>query len=269
MERRRYSTPRTPFQPPGLSRLSQEVIVDDVDSEMYPIQINEENPLQHNSATIHSPTPIFNYKQPYANMYDDINTPLLASNAPQMVELPSRNTTSDILIGSAPRSRSEIPRGPHGPQSPSINSNFLPQPGAGASARRPNSTAAIAHHSMDLSPASAKTFKAPLLTPAGTDSRFPKSRTEHPFAKGFETPQWHRLAVHLTLCAIGYPFLLLFVSASRGKSLFWARLLIGVGCGLLGGMLGWNLVKMARRILEAASTVLFLVCYIFSHQHLL
>jgi hypothetical protein len=265
MERRRYSAPRSPFQPPGLSRLSQEVIVDDVDSEMYSIQIDEETPLQHNSATIHSPTPIFDYKQPYANTYDDIDTPLLALNAPYIVALPSHTTASNILIGSAPRSRSEIPRGPLGPQSASINSNSLPQPGAGAAARRPNSTAAIAHHSMDLSPAAAKIFKAPLLTPAGTDSRFPRSRTEHPFAKGYEPPQWRRLAAHLTLCALGYPFLLLFVSASKGKSLFWARLLVGVGCGLLGGMLGWNLVKMARRILEAASTALFLICCIFAH----
>ncbi|KAF8200347.1 hypothetical protein BJ912DRAFT_1054714 [Pholiota molesta] len=156
---------------------------------MYSIQIDEETPLQDNSATIIHP-PRY----------------LITSNP-----LPSHTTASNVLIGSAPRSRSEIPRGPLGPQSASINSNSLPQPGADAAARRPNSTAAIAHHSMDLSPAAAKTFKAPLLTPAGTDSRFPRSRTEHPFAKGYEPPQWRRLAVHLTFTRKWSFWVLLFI----------------------------------------------------------
>jgi hypothetical protein len=67
-------------------------------------------------------------------------------------------------------------------------------------------------------------------------------------------PQWRKLAIHTGLCALAYPFLLIFVILSGGHNLFWSRLFVGAGCGILGVTLGVNLVHLARGIFEAAST---------------
>jgi hypothetical protein len=61
------------------------------------------------------------------------------------------------------------------------------------------------------------------------------------------------LAIHTGLCALSYPFLLIFVIMSRGQNLFWSRLFVGAGCGMLGAILGLSLMQLARGILEAAS----------------
>jgi len=94
-----------------------------------------------------------------------------------------------------------------------------------------------------------------------TDTRFPRRSTHsratiHPFGERFrlfEAPQWRKLTIHIGLCGLAYPFLQIFVLAARGKNLFWARLLTGAGCGMLGLMLAISLLKLARRIIEAAS----------------
>ncbi|KDR76712.1 hypothetical protein GALMADRAFT_139606 [Galerina marginata CBS 339.88] len=78
-------------------------------------------------------------------------------------------------------------------------------------------------------------------------------RRRHPFADGYEVPSWKRLIIHLVLCALAYPFLLIFVVASAGRDLFWTRLLVGAGCGLLGFALGSSLLNLATGILEAAT----------------
>jgi len=94
-----------------------------------------------------------------------------------------------------------------------------------------------------------------------TGTRFPRTSaystaSRHPFGerfKLFEVPQWRKLAMHIGLCGLAYPFLLIFVLAARGKNLFWARLFTGAGCGMLGLLLGISLLKLARGIIEAAS----------------
>jgi hypothetical protein len=93
------------------------------------------------------------------------------------------------------------------------------------------------------------------ITPPSTSTlgRFPKSPARHPFAKNFEVPQWRNLAIHTGLCALSYPFLLIFVIMGRGQTLFWSRLFVGAGCGILGLMLGLSLMRLARGVLEAAS----------------
>ena len=114
--------------------------------------------------------------------------------------------------------------------------------------RRPNSMMATAHGSpTPISP----------RTPGATDPRFPRARREHPFAKGSEPPQWRALTLHVAACALSEPLLLLFVRAARGRTLFWARALVGAGCISLGGILGASLVRMAVWILEAAGSSTF------------
>ncbi|KDR74467.1 hypothetical protein GALMADRAFT_71149 [Galerina marginata CBS 339.88] len=101
---------------------------------------------------------------------------------------------------------------------------------------------------MTPSPSSSKFLDTPPLS-----HRFHRPMERHPFAEGYEVPQWRQLILHIGLCALAYPILLVFVIASTGKSLFWARFSVGAGCGLLGFMLGLSLLNLARGILEAAT----------------
>lgn len=76
----------------------------------------------------------------------------------------------------------------------------------------------------------------------------------HPFGnrfRNFEAPQWRSFGIHLTLCALAYPILLIFVVIARDKDLFVARVLVGAGCGLLGLALGVSLIRLSRPIIEA------------------
>ncbi|KAF9004740.1 hypothetical protein BDQ17DRAFT_1354599 [Cyathus striatus] len=60
-------------------------------------------------------------------------------------------------------------------------------------------------------------------------------------------------SIHVVLCLIAYPILQIFVVIARNKSLFWSRLFVGAGCGLLGFVLGVSLLQLGRNILEAAT----------------
>lgn len=91
--------------------------------------------------------------------------------------------------------------------------------------------------------------KTPSLYPRG----LPKPAKKHPFAQGFEPPRWRLLWIHVGLCLLAYPFLLIFVILARGRSLFWARFFVGVGSGLVGFSLGLSLLRLGRGILEASA----------------
>ncbi|KDR76711.1 hypothetical protein GALMADRAFT_225654 [Galerina marginata CBS 339.88] len=114
----------------------------------------------------------------------------------------------------------------------------------------------VAHCAFPPSPSfSGKFLDSPPVT--GASYAFPSfptpPKSRHPFAEGYEVPQWKLLIIHIVLCALTYPFLLVFVIASAEKSLFWARFLVGAGCGLVGLALGMSLLNLARAILEAAA----------------
>ncbi|KXN81637.1 hypothetical protein AN958_04098 [Leucoagaricus sp. SymC.cos] len=76
---------------------------------------------------------------------------------------------------------------------------------------------------------------------------------KHPFSQWFETPKWKTFAVHTLFCLLAYPFLLIFVIIAKGRTLFWTRVAVGVGCGITGVLLGISLVGLARTHLEAAA----------------
>ncbi|KAF8990223.1 hypothetical protein BDQ17DRAFT_1372225 [Cyathus striatus] len=90
---------------------------------------------------------------------------------------------------------------------------------------------------------------SPSLFPLG----LPKPSKKHPFSSSFEAPNWRQLLIHVVLCLIAYPILQIFVVIARNKSLFWSRLFVGAGCGLLGFVLGVSLLQLGRNILEAAT----------------
>ncbi|KAJ6567347.1 hypothetical protein DFH09DRAFT_457648 [Mycena vulgaris] len=94
-------------------------------------------------------------------------------------------------------------------------------------------------------------LKTPLsaLFPAG----LPKPPRRHPFAIRFEAPEWLFIIVHVALCVLAYPVLLVFVLLANHRTLFWSRLAVGVGCGAVGVALGLSLTRLGQRFLEAAT----------------
>lgn len=70
----------------------------------------------------------------------------------------------------------------------------------------------------------------------------------------YEEPQWKNLIVHSLLCILTYPVLFVSVVLASGRSLFWARFIVGAGCGITGALLGMSLGQLVRPHLEAAGT---------------
>ncbi|KAJ7087271.1 hypothetical protein B0H15DRAFT_843326 [Mycena belliarum] len=81
----------------------------------------------------------------------------------------------------------------------------------------------------------------------------PQSPRRHPFANGFEAPEWLFIVIHVFLCVAAYPVLLLFVVIGNHRTLFWSRLAVGMGCGAVGVTLGLSLTRLGQRFLEAAT----------------
>lgn len=81
----------------------------------------------------------------------------------------------------------------------------------------------------------------------------------HDVEKNFEAPEWHKIIIHVILCLIAYPFLFLSVKIAQNKTLFWSRLIVSVGCGVVGFLLGLSLLSLGRPFLEAASAYLCFV----------
>lgn len=81
-----------------------------------------------------------------------------------------------------------------------------------------------------------------------------KTPRRHPFAKNFELPHWKRILVHVLLCLVAYPLLTVFTIIARDRPLFWTRLIVGLGCGVVGFSLGLSLLGLGKAFLEAAST---------------
>ncbi|KAJ7163791.1 hypothetical protein C8R43DRAFT_1122758 [Mycena crocata] len=94
-------------------------------------------------------------------------------------------------------------------------------------------------------------LKTPLsaLFPTG----IPKPPRRHPFASGFEAPEWFFVILHVSFCILAYPVLMVFVVIANHRTLFWSRLLVGVGCGAVGVALGLSLGRLSQRFLEAAT----------------
>ncbi|KAF8075860.1 hypothetical protein FPV67DRAFT_386387 [Lyophyllum atratum] len=90
---------------------------------------------------------------------------------------------------------------------------------------------------------------SPVLYPGG----LPKAHRKHPFAQNFEAPLWKSILVHISLCLVAFPSLLLITLIARQKPLFWTRFIVGLGCGVVGLSLGLSLLQLAQSFLEAAA----------------
>jgi hypothetical protein len=72
-------------------------------------------------------------------------------------------------------------------------------------------------------------------------------------SKNFERPNYFLLFTHLILCGLAWPILYVFTLIARDKTLFWARLVVSMGGGIVGVSLGFTLLNLSKRFLEAAS----------------
>ncbi|EKM82111.1 hypothetical protein AGABI1DRAFT_70724 [Agaricus bisporus var. burnettii JB137-S8] len=78
-----------------------------------------------------------------------------------------------------------------------------------------------------------------------------KPLRKHPFSKLYEVPEWISLLIHTFLCVVSYPVLVAFVQIAKGRTLFWTRVIVGIGSGITGVLLGRSLLQLSRRHLEA------------------
>jgi len=80
-----------------------------------------------------------------------------------------------------------------------------------------------------------------------------KPRRPKPLFRGFETPSFSRIAILTVLCLITYPAFHLLTLMAKDKSLFVVRLIVSLWCSGIGFALGYILLKIGARQLEAAS----------------
>ena len=85
-----------------------------------------------------------------------------------------------------------------------------------------------------------------------TDLRFEPPRSR-PLFRGFETPNFSRIAILTILCLITYPAFYILTLVARDRSLFVVRSIIAVWCSGVGFALGYILLKIGARHIEAAS----------------
>ena len=239
--------------PRDRSKLSQEVMRYDQEEHLTPLR-----PIALNLSGRNSPSIPSFYKTPYDVADEGVNVPLLPLHAPQTVRLPlTRNvSTEEIVLIDVPhstggeRGKDDKRLLPDYRWTPSTNGGEHDSP-----RRRLYSSSVEAQCAIEM-PSPSPNYPQYLdTTPPSTSTfgKFPRLPVRHPFAKNFEVPQWKKLALHTGLCALSYPFLLIFAIIGQGKTLFWSRLFVGAGCGILGSTLGLSLVNMARGVLEAAS----------------
>ena len=204
----------------------------------------------------------FDYKTPYDVAGGEVNVPLLPSpHAPQTVLLPLRRDVGDkgILhidiqhLTRSQRGKDDKPLSDYRWADANTDDTGYYSPRQRIYPSESSLEAQCAIEMPSPSPNYSKYFDT---TPPSTTSifgRFPKPPAQHPFAKNFEVPKWRNLTIHTVLCGLSYPFLLIFVIMGRGQNLFWSRLFVGTGCGILGVTLGLSLMRLARGVLEAAS----------------
>lgn len=74
-----------------------------------------------------------------------------------------------------------------------------------------------------------------------------------PLFHGFEKPNFVRIAVLAVLCLCAYPALYILTLVAKDKSLFTVRLIVALWCSGVGFTLGYVLLAIGVRHLEAGS----------------
>ncbi|KAF9033113.1 hypothetical protein BJ165DRAFT_758466 [Panaeolus papilionaceus] len=75
----------------------------------------------------------------------------------------------------------------------------------------------------------------------------------HPFSDRFESPPFYLLMLHFFFCLMTYPVLFIAAMAATRRTLFWARVIVGMGCSIMGFSLSFTLVGLTQALIEAAT----------------
>ena len=75
----------------------------------------------------------------------------------------------------------------------------------------------------------------------------------NPLFRGFERPNFSRVAILAALCLITYPVFYILTLVAKDKSLFIVRVLVSMWCSGVGFALGYILLTIGAQHLEAAS----------------
>jgi len=78
-------------------------------------------------------------------------------------------------------------------------------------------------------------------------------RRSKPLSQGFERPSLFRITILTVPCLITYPAFHLLTFIAKDRSLFLVRLMVSIWCSGVGFALGYALLKIGARHLEAAS----------------
>lgn len=93
----------------------------------------------------------------------------------------------------------------------------------------------------------------PSLSSHATQHDLHPTRTPRASSKRLERPNHLRIFIHAILCCAAYPVLYAGAIAAKDRSLFWARVIVGLWCAGVGVVIGWSLVGFAAKYMEAAS----------------
>jgi len=95
------------------------------------------------------------------------------------------------------------------------------------------------------------------LTSDGAPRHLGPIRTHRTSSKLFERPNFYHIFAHVVVCCAAYPVIYAGAVSAKDKSLFWARVIVGLWCAGVGVVIGWSLVEFARKYIEAASKCTF------------
>jgi len=90
----------------------------------------------------------------------------------------------------------------------------------------------------------------PKLAGLSFDSLLVRSK---PLFRGFERPSFAHIAILIVLCLIAYPALYILTLVAKDKSLFTVRLIVAVWYSGVGFALGYTLLRIGVKHIEAAS----------------
>ena len=91
-----------------------------------------------------------------------------------------------------------------------------------------------------------------LFHPRLANLRFEPPRSK-PLFRGFERPSFSQIAILIVLCIFAYPALYILTLVAKDKSLFIVRLNVAMWCSGVGFALGYILVRIGVKHLEATS----------------
>ena len=96
---------------------------------------------------------------------------------------------------------------------------------------------------------------------------WPSPSPSKPLFRGFEKPNFFRIAILTALCLITYPAFYFLTLVAKNKSLFDVRIIVSLWCSGVGFTLGYILLKTGAQHLEAASEFTLVGCPVFLKLH--